>query len=401
VELDEYYAKRLQETFGTKMSYTDVHTAVAPWGYCDYDARVPGAGTLAATFYAYGQLLLNDQKVYGPSQSEGTYQWMYAGLESGTVGGTYSPLVNLLTQPLDVSFQLRKIHPLECDYGAGEEPSYYLNGIDRDWAKSPKQRAYIDLWLSTGIAYGTMGCLATELDQEAQGQRGSYADFSLSSSDPSTIEVIARSYYMMQQLQGQYAFAKPQRIEYANSDGKFLTPSMALSTGATSESHLHVLYENGTDVYVNRSSSGIWKVRDEEQRYVELPVSGWLVLNRQSHFYEMSALVDDRRIDFVQWKEFQFLDGRGGWTELGDLAASGSVVLRHRGAGIELIDIYGNDRIKFKSNFKGVLTAFDPNGKTLGKMDLVSTQVGWYEFKPLRGARRYVFAGVQRAGPTG
>src|ERR1019366_571716 len=73
VELDDYYAQRIKEKFGTKMSYTDVHTAVAPWNYCDFDARAPGAGTMAATFYAYGQLLLNDQRVYGPTQSEGTY----------------------------------------------------------------------------------------------------------------------------------------------------------------------------------------------------------------------------------------------------------------------------------------------------------------------------------------
>lgn len=61
VEMEEYYAPRVHEKFGTRMSYTDVHTAVWPWKYCDYDARVPGAGAFAATFYAYGQLLLNDR----------------------------------------------------------------------------------------------------------------------------------------------------------------------------------------------------------------------------------------------------------------------------------------------------------------------------------------------------
>ena len=48
--------------YGVKMSYTDVHTANPQWEYNDFDARVPGAGTMAATFYAYGQLLLNDQR---------------------------------------------------------------------------------------------------------------------------------------------------------------------------------------------------------------------------------------------------------------------------------------------------------------------------------------------------
>jgi len=102
-----YYAKRIKEKFGVKMSYTDVHTAVSPWRYCDYDARVPGAGTLAATFYAYGQLLLNDQRVYGPTQSEATYQWLWAGLESGSYGWVYTNY-NLLKEPLDVAFHLMK-----------------------------------------------------------------------------------------------------------------------------------------------------------------------------------------------------------------------------------------------------------------------------------------------------
>ena len=174
-----------------KMSYTDVHTAVAPWGYCDFDARVPGAGTFAATFYAYGQLLRNDQQVYGPTQSEGTYQWLYAGLTSGSYGWVYTK-VNLLTEPLDVSFMLRKIHPLECDYGMGDT-GYYLSQIDKDWATSPKKREYLDLLLASTIAYGNMGWLATDFDPDG----------------PFNVEAMARSYYMMQQLQQQYAFAEP------------------------------------------------------------------------------------------------------------------------------------------------------------------------------------------------
>lgn len=71
VELDEHYAQRIKSNYGVKMSYTDVHTANWPCDDNDFDARVPSAGTMTATFYAYGQLLLNDQRVYGPTQSEG------------------------------------------------------------------------------------------------------------------------------------------------------------------------------------------------------------------------------------------------------------------------------------------------------------------------------------------
>jgi hypothetical protein len=378
VEYDEYYARRIKEKFGVKMSYTDVHTAVAPWGYCDFDARVPGAGTFAATFYAYGQLLRNDQHVYGPTQSEGSYQWLYAGLTSGSYGWVYTK-VNLLTQPLDVSFMLRKIHPLECDYGLGDT-GYYLSQIDKDWATSPKKRDYLDLLLASAIAYGNMGWLATDFDPAG----------------PFNIEAMARSYYMMQQLQQQYAFAEPQTIEYADRAGKLLTPSQALASGANAEGRLHVVYENGTEIYVNRAPAGAWTVTDASHTPYELPVSGWLAFNTHNHFFEVSSTTAAHRFDYVQAPEFEFLDGRGQWTQFGNLGASGSVALRHSAEGLlELIDIYGNPRIAFRASSATSMIAYDGEGKSLGKVELTAPRQGWYEFKPVTGGRRYVCAVAQ------
>ncbi|SPE29248.1 exported hypothetical protein [Acidobacteriia bacterium SbA2] len=378
VEFDDYYAQRIEEKFGVKMSYTDVHTAVAPWNYCDFDARVPGAGTFAATFYAYGQLLRNDQHVYGPTQSEGSYQWLYAGLTSGSYGWVYTK-VNLLTEPLDVSFMLRKIHPLECDYGLGDT-GYYLGEIDKDWATSPKKREYLDLLLASAIAYGNMGWLATDFDPN-----GTF-----------NVEAMARSYYMMQQLQQQYAFAEPKAIEYADRAGKFQTPSQALASGANREGRLHVVYENGTEVYVNRATAGVWSVRDASDTLHELPPSGWLAFNNQRHFLEVSATLAAHRFDYVQAPEFEFLDGRGQWTESGNLGASGSVALRHTAPGLlELIDIYGNERIDFRASIATSVVAYDAEGKNLGKVELTEPRPDWYEFKPVAGGRRYVCAAGQ------
>ena len=370
VEFDDYYAQRIKEKFGVKMSYTDVHSAVAPWAYCDYDARVPGAATFAATFYAYGQLLINDQRVYGPTQSEATYQWLYAGLASGHYGWVYTK-VNLLTEPLDVAFKLTKIHPLECDYGMGYT-YYYLSQLDPKWTESPKRREYVDLFLATTIGYGNMGWLVHEFPD----------------SEPFHVEALARSYYMLQQLQQQYAFVPPKTIEYADGSGKFFSPSQAHARGVLADSRLHVVYENGTEVYVNRSSAGPWKVKD-----IELPVSGWLAFNPANNFHEISANVDGRRIDYVSAPDYEFLDGRGQWTRHGNLGATGSVALRQKGNGVlELIDIYGNDRIQFKAPSNGVLMAYAPDGKSLGKLELTSPTPGWLEFKPLPAARSYVFA---------
>jgi hypothetical protein len=371
VELDDYYAQRIESMYGVKMSYTDVHSAVAPWDYTDYDARVPGAGTMAATFYAYGQLLLNDQRVYGPTQSEGTYQWLYAGLESGSYGWAYTD-VNLLKEPLDVAFHLMQIHPLQCDYGMGDT-GYALSKIDPAWTTSPKRREYTDLFLSTAIAYGNMGWLVNEFPDA-----------------PFHAEAMARSYYMLQQLQQQYAFVRPTRIEYADKEGKLLSASAAHATGAIAGSRLHLVYENGTEVFVNRGTWGDWTVRDRRGEAVTLPASGWLAFNAGNGFYELSANAAGHRIDHVTAAEFEFLDGRGQWTQRGDLGAAGSVALRHKGQALELTDIYGNDRIAFRSPHSGVLTAQDVNGAPLGTVDAKAVS-GWYEFHPISGARTYLF----------
>ena len=56
-------------------------------------------------------------------------------------------------------------------------------------------------------------------------------------------------------------------------------------------------------------------------RTVELPVNGWLAYNASRGFYEFSAINGGRRIDYVKAPDYEFLDGRGAWTELGSLGA--------------------------------------------------------------------------------
>jgi hypothetical protein len=67
------------------------------------------------------------------------------------------------------------------------------------------------------------------------------------------------------------------------------------------------------------------------------------------------------------------------------------VALRHTGEGLlELIDIYGNDRIAFRATKAMSLMAYEPQGKSLGNVEFTSPHPGWYEFKPVARGRRYV-----------
>jgi hypothetical protein len=191
VEFDALLAPQIKQKFNPNSAYTDVHTAVAPWGYNDYDARVPGAGTFAQTFYAYGELLRNDSRVYGgPIFSEGTYHWLYAGLADGNYAIAYNgrPLAK---EPLLPVFDLYQIHTKECDIGMGWT-AFFCEAIPNWRAPENIDRA-IDRFLLHTLAYGHIGWLVEE-------EHG--------------IARTCRSYYLLQPVQARYGLKAPTRIAY-------------------------------------------------------------------------------------------------------------------------------------------------------------------------------------------
>ena len=364
VEFDAKLAPIIKKKFGSNAAYTDVHTAASPWGYVDFDARVPGAGTFAATFYAYGELLLNDQKVYGPTWSEGTFQWLYAGLAAGNYGLCYGS-ADLSKEPLNVAFDLMKIHPLELDIGMP-----WTGGFLKEpgWDKPENLDSSIDHFIAATIAYGHIGWLVEE----------TYG-----------IQRTCRSYYMLQQLQKRYALRKPTKVEYADADGRFVTVSKAIATGIINDSRLHVLYENGLELFVNGSQT-IWTIRVGKDRTIDLPPWGWYAVHNETHFEEFSALVDGRRVDYVTSPEYEYLDGRGTPCALGGIAAKGGVAVRRSARSVEVIDIYANDEIGIAVPFSCRCTAFDADGKSLGSVEVRKAGDGRSWFKTLSGARKYV-----------
>jgi len=370
VEWDAKLAPIIKQKYDSNSAYTDVHTAVAPWRYCDYDARVPGAGTFAATFYAYGEILLNDQKVYGgPIFSEGTYQWLYAGLASGNYGLAYTG-VDLSKNPLNVAFDLMKIHPLECDIGMPWTAGFFKQ---EGWNAPERIENSIDRFITATLAYGHIGWLV----EESHG-----------------IRLTCRSYYLIQQVAKRYAMQTPMKIEYANADGNWLTVSQALATNAIEDSRLHVVYENGLELFVNYPTGKIsadWHIPNKN---ITLPPNGFLACD-QAGFIAASMLVNGNRVDQVISTEYAYLDGRDNQAENKWLATSGAVAMKLliEPGQLEIIDIEGNNRIGFCCDFSTpVCTAYSPEGNSLGTLAL-EVKNGKHWLTCVEGARRYVVAG--------
>jgi hypothetical protein len=376
VEADQKLAPIIQKKFGTNAAYTDVHTSVSPWERTDFDARVPGAGTFAATFYAYGELLLHDQDVYDDHcWSEGNHQWLYAGLCTGNYGLTYSNL-RLWQYPYLPHFDLLKMHPLSVDIGMPWTSQFFL-GKD-GWQGPSSIVKSIDQFLAATIAYGHIGWLV----EETHG-----------------IRQTCRSYYMLQSLQSRYALLKPQEISYGTDHG-LVSSSEAFQSGEWRKSKLSVLYPNGLHLWVNGNATESWQVRHEDTKH-DLPPFGWFAVSTDG-FYECSEARGAQRYDRVSSPECIFLDARGTWRSFDGIGTSGSVAVRWApgNAGLTIITVEGVDRIVItrpESTFPSydvrtaidvisqaeniAARAFDQNDKQIGEATTRHSISGW-EIRP-------------------
>ncbi|MDW8079989.1 MAG: hypothetical protein RMJ16_14005 [Thermoguttaceae bacterium] len=311
VEFEAKLAPIIQEKFHLTTAYCDVHTAVRPWDYVDYDARVPGAGTFAATFYAYGEIMLSQKATWnGPVYSEGNNHWYYCGLTDGNYA--QDQLARLDINPWLVDFDLRKLHPLCCNFGMGNLEMFYPAGRGE-----LSQQAALDRFLAATLAFGHTGFLVLE---------GGLAN-------------AVRSYYGVQQVHARYSQAVVEEILYHDGSGGMLPTGKALSSGAYKRSQLYVRYNNGLQLWVNGHTQDNWQPNGLP---VTLPPNGWYAKGKFSdgELLAFSALWDGERVDYVDSPEYLYANGRGKLTRLPKVICDGQIVLLpERNGTFELIPL--------------------------------------------------------------
>lgn len=383
VEFDAHFAPRIQKKFGSTAAYTDVHTAVAPWQYCDFDHRVPGAATFAQTIYLYGEILLHDRSVYGPTWSEGSYHWLYAGLASGNYGLCYSG-VDIGTFPLLPVFDLREIHSRECDIGVPWTSGFLKRG---DWRAKDRIDHGIDRFIAATMAYGHIGWLV----EEAHGLRRT-----------------CRSYYMMLPVQKAYAQVPPDRIRYGRGERELVPVSDALRDGSWRQSRLFVDYRDRLALHVN-GGEDLWICgrRPAAGRKLPgiLPAAGYQAEGPDCLVY--SGLWAGRRRDLSVCREFLYADARDDYCTFPfGLSCRGGTAVRKVGDGrLEVIDCGGNEWIGLgggkapwiPSDVAAALCAplkiqavhgYSAEGKKLGPSE-TRQEMGMAGFKVMAGAVRY------------
>ena len=361
VEYCEIIPPAVQKEMHFKTGYCDVHTAIPPWRRTDYDSRVPGAGTFAGTYYAYGEVMLLQKKAWnGPVSSEGGHHYIYSGLTDGNYAQDQSYFIPQKL-PWLVDFDLLKMHKLENNFGMGSIWMFF--GRLRLPESSKGFDDAIDRFLAATVAFGHSGYLVMA--------RG--------------FKYTLRSYYMLQQLQKYYNNSEAVEIKYIDKKGRQYNTSQAIANGCYKRSQVVVRYANGCIVAVNGNKKS-WMKTHYQNRLVNLPPNGYMGWTTDGKLLVYCKNHHGRKIDYAVTPEYIFIDGRGKFTRLPKAASDGSAVCRILKDGWEVIP-YKNSDCGFAIN-AGKAEALDKNGKLISSAQ-IRTARGLTYVIPVKGAFSY------------
>lgn len=358
----------IQKKFNFGTAYCDVHTSATPWARTDFDFRVPGAATFAATYYAYGEIMLLQKNTWkGPVYSEGPHFCFYSGLTDGNYAQDRS--YDLVEGPWLVDFDLRKIHEQECNFGMGDIGMYMKKsmgfGVKND-RKSTDAR--VDRFLAATAAFGHPGNLV-----EHGGMRNRI-----------------KAYFLLQQLQSLYTQASVASIQYADKDGKLHNTSTALANDCFRRSQLVVRYNDGTTVVANGSMTDDFII-DIDGRQLNLPPSsfaGWGKNAKGQPVYVYTGKHQGARVDYATTPDYAYLDARDeGFTYMDLLAASGSATVVYEGDTTAELIPYAGTECGFKVRILSA-RALDKEGKDIGPAT-VRTSRGYSYVLPVKKAFSY------------
>lgn len=373
VEFCERLAPQIQEKFRFSTAYCDVHTAVAPWTRVDYDARVPGAGTMAATFYAFGEIMLLQKKAWnGPVYSEGNHHSFYSGLTDGNYAQDQN--YRIAENPWLVDFDLRKMHDLCCNFGMGSPSMFYTQEGFRTMREVDAD-TWLDRFLAATVAFGHPGFLTFE----------------------GGIQNALRSYYMLQQLHSRYCLESASEIRYADANGQLLNTSQAVASGAYKRSQVVTRYSKGTVTVVNGSPTERMVVT-AYGRKLDLPPNGYCGWTADGAIEVISSDPGGRRCDYAVTPAYIYVDGRGHFARFPKAGGNGIGICRILGKGQYEVLLHKDADCGFAIQASSAV-ALDRERKPIGPAKL-RTSRGLTYVIPVEGAFSYLLTAGKPAAPV-
>ncbi|NMA45348.1 MAG: hypothetical protein GX945_02180, partial [Lentisphaerae bacterium] len=274
-----------QQKYRFSTAYCDVHTSVTPWSRTDYDHRVPGAGTFAATYYAFGEIMLIQKAAWGgPVYSEGPHHCFYSGLTDGNYAQDRN--YYLPERPWLVDFDLLKMHPLECNFGMGNLEMFYGKNTPLG-NTSTELDASVDRFIAATVAFGHPSFLV----------------------NVGGLRRTLRGYFLLQQLHSRYTQANIAAIRYADAEGRLWNTSQAIANRAYERSQLVLDYEDGTHVVVNGHRQDDLSLT-LDGKTITLPPNGFTGWTDDGSVQVISANRNGLRADYAASPAYLYVDGR-------------------------------------------------------------------------------------------
>ena len=330
VGMCELLAPEIQRKFGFNCGYCDVHTCMRPWEATDYDARVPGAGSFAAAFYLYGEIMLMQKRAWGgPVFSEGGFHWVYAGLADCNYAQDRE--YGMAAGPWIVDFDLLRIHPLGCNAGMGMIGGHFY-ATPGTRPTDPEEA--IDRYLAATVAFGHSGMFVPERHASLR----DYRTLAVGSDE-------FRSYFMIQALAARYTQVAVTKIRYVDAVGRLLTTEDAVAAGAVARSQIVTTYADGTTTAVNGSSDEplacMW-----DGKSLLLPPNGFAGISGDRRVRVWNGVKDGHRAEFAVAPDYVYLNGRGVFTLFPEGGTDGICVRRLLSDGVEDVVPCGATRIE-------------------------------------------------------
>lgn len=356
LEMCEKLTPVIQEKFKFNTAYCDVHTAVTPWSRTDYDCRVPGAGTFAQTYYAYGEIMLIQKKCWGgPVYSEGGAHWMYCGLADGNYAQDQG--YNLPENPWLVDFDLMRLHPLCCNFGVGAPYMFY--GINNIYGPLWD---FTDPFVACTLAFG-------------------HSPFLLARNT-------AYSYFMLQACAARYTQANAVDIRYADENGRMIKTSEAVASGVYRRSQVAVRYDDGTIVVVNGSRDGDWMALPEKSGKIHLPPFGFCAVG--GDVCAVNAVKGGKRVAFARSGEYVYVCSRdNSWIDTPGGGTDGELTRLMEKGGTEEIVAERASKVVLPYKALRIVGLADEDGKELAEVPFGVDEKGRTVFAPVSGCYSY------------
>jgi Secretion system C-terminal sorting domain len=240
-----YWSGLIKNDVNPNWSYLDVHSAVNPSNYVDYDTSTNGAGLFRFVLQQYRLLpSLLRSSYLGPVEGEGWNHFLYIGYYDDFEAGIHTADANIFgyKAPLLVDFDLLKMHGRSALHGPGHCFAFVPGKV---WMDPDTLQMYI----ATELAYGHAGLIT----------KCNIIDH--------TFQQAILEYNHVLPMQQAYMNASPISIQYSDGSNFYSASDYIASHHGYWDitntqdfmGRVKIIYDNGAVVCVNRSSS-VWHV---------------------------------------------------------------------------------------------------------------------------------------------